>query len=311
MKKVMAILCVTVLCGALVTACGQAPVSPDGSMPSDVSVPADNSKVEIHDHQELTATEITIDTDTALRVSLPEAGLYNLRVVEVSDYHRLDGDDGGYVYLLGDDRGWGGPEMDHYLAVKIGDTVVLKDLMAYETHFNLGGDIELCDVDGDGDSEILVQQCVAMSGGAGGYLSRVFDFKDSQLKEIFSSETEGVQDTGFTITLLKDRKFRIDNAIVGYSETFRDDEEEKTDAYYDTYWYDENGEPQQQELFLDSFCDFFSEDVDGDRVYEIVCRQYASIEWHSNNIGYAKTVLKYNGDTAAFEIIESGFDQEY
>jgi len=304
MKKVMAILCVIVLCGALVTACGQASVSPDGSMPSDVSVPADNSKVEIHDHQELTATEITIDTDTALRVSLPEAGLYNLHVVEVSDYGRLDGDDGGYVYLLGDDRGRGRFMMDHYLAVQIGDTAVLKDLMAYEQHFNHEGYMELGDVDGDGDSEIIVQECVANIGGFGNWLSRVFNFADGEIVEMFTSDLL-IKETGFAITLLKDKQFRIDNTITGYSEIFR--LEDRNEDYF-KWWYDENGEPYQKDFMVDSFYEFLPTDVDGDRVYEIACRQYVSLIGHSDGIGCAKTVLKYNSDTAAFEIIDASFE---
>ena len=37
------------------------------------------------------------------------------------------------------------------------------------------------------DKEIVLQETISMSGGAGQYLSRIFDYKNDEIVEIFSS----------------------------------------------------------------------------------------------------------------------------
>ncbi len=278
---------------------------------ADADTPADeDTPKKVADHQEITASEAIFDAGTMMRVSIPEVGLENLFICDASSYtdKRLDGYTSGQVYLLGDERGRGRWMMDHYLLIVINGKMIVKDLTAYDTHFNHGGSIELYDVDGDGDCEILLQQTVGMAGGAGSYLSRIFDYKDGQIIEMFTTddivEAYG-RNCGFSITLHEGHKFTIKNEISGYSETFL--LEDRNEEYFN-YWYDKNGQISQREIMVDSYFEFLPADVDGDGVYEIVCRQYTSLIFHNDGIGYAKTVLKYNADTADFEIISAGFD---
>ena len=72
------------------------------------------------------------------------------------------------------------------------------------------GTFTCVDLDGDEDKEIVSQENIGMSGGAGQYLSRIFDFKDGEIIEIFSFvENEEIFDRGFSLTLLKDKENAI------------------------------------------------------------------------------------------------------
>ncbi|MBR5473735.1 MAG: hypothetical protein IKU82_07090, partial [Clostridia bacterium] len=113
-------------------------------------------------------------------------------------------------------------------------------------------------------------------------------------------------DTGYSIEILKDRKFIINNINTGYSEMFVD--KRGDDEYYKFWWYDENGEPTNCEINVDSFYEFIPVDIDNDGIYEISCRQYVSLIGHSDGLGYVKTILKYNNETSQFEIIDTKFE---
>ncbi|MBQ5885107.1 MAG: hypothetical protein IIW79_01690 [Clostridia bacterium] len=271
---------------------------------------ADNKKENYREHQELTAFQTSFDADNMLRVSIPEANLNNVFIRETSANELLDNDIYGQVYLLADDR-YGGNRgtSDHYLVVVTNDKIVVEDLSKWEDQACYSGNIELCDFDGDGDKEILLHECVGMTGGAGQYLSRVFNFDDNKLVEMFCSDN-GTNDfnTGFSIKILKDRKFVIENEITKYSEQFR--LEDRKDDYFDS-WYDKNGDPVEQEILVDSFYEFSPVDIDKDGVYEIVGRQYVSLIGHSDGIGSATTVLKFNNEASKFEIIETSFSLEF
>ncbi|MBQ1999487.1 MAG: hypothetical protein II220_08400, partial [Spirochaetales bacterium] len=183
---------------------------------------ADN-KENYREHQELTAFQMSFDADNMLRVSIPEANLNNVFIRKASSNELLDNDIYGQVYLLADDR-YGGNRgtSDHYLAVVINDKIVVEDLSKWEDQACYSGNIELCDFDGDEDKEILLHECVGMTGGVGQYLSRVFNFDDNKLVETFCSDngTDNFN-TGYSINILKDRKFIIENEITKYSEQFR------------------------------------------------------------------------------------------
>lgn len=258
-------------------------------------------------YREIPQTEAAFDSESMMRVSLPEFGLDNVFICDASAKGvRLDDGVFGQAYLLCDDSKSLG---DNYLLLVIGDKMIAKDLSEYEGQFKLGGSVALCDIDGDWDCEIILQETVGLTGGAGSYLSRIFDFRDNEIVEIFSSdgffEANG-RDLGFSITLLKDQYFRIDNSITGYSGTFRR-ETDNTD--YFKYWYDENGEPYDKDIMVDSFYEFKPVDLDGDGVYEIACRQFVSLIGHADGIGAAKTVLAFDPETSAFEIIDADFEQ--
>ena len=273
----------------------------------------DNASNEEHpytEHQELIKNEITYDKNSPLRISLPEVGLKNVLVNDYFDREKLCEDTYGQVYLLADDRYGGGRiPADNYLVIETYEKIIVKDVTKYACYF---GNINLCDLDGDKDSEIILQETISITGGAGGYLSRVFDFKDGQIIEIFSSidDNEKDFDTGYSITILKDKKFKIENKYTGYSETFND-VREQPDEYSIYYWYNhETGEPKDIDLWVDSFYQFSPIDIDQDGVYEILCRQYVCLVDHADGLGTAKTILKYNNTTSQFEIMSTEFEND-
>lgn len=95
-------------------------------------------------------------------------------------------------------------------AVFDAEKILAKDLSAWEDRSCYDGTFACVDLDGDADKEIVLQENIGMSGGAGQYLSRIFDFKDGEIIEIFSFvENEEIFDTGFSLTLLKDKENAI------------------------------------------------------------------------------------------------------
>lgn len=268
---------------------------------------SENIETEYREHQEIKSDIITYNDDEMFRISLEEAGLENVLIKKVFSHADLDDSDGySNVYLLADDRFGERTPCDYYLAIVFDGKVYLKDLAKWENQFSLAATIELHDFDGDGDNEILLQETIDMFGGAGQYLSRVLDFENKEFKEVFSSrEGDGTKlNTGFSIKILKNNQFKIKNSFTNYSETFSF--QNKTEDYL-KYLYDEKGEPIEQTILVDSFFEFAPKDID-DGVYEIVCRQYVSLIGHTDHIGNAKTVLKYNNNTDLFEIIDTEFE---
>lgn len=260
-----------------------------------------------HPHQKLTATKAVCSIDTTSKIiSIPQIGLEMVLLREAtSQAVALQDHIYGQVYLLADERyGTSGITVaDHYLVVLVGDQIIAKDLLTYEGQFDLEASMEVCDLDADGDLEILVQQKDAMSGGYGHYISRVFDFKDGQIVEISSSEnlSEHRQNKfGFTATLMENSQFRVDNEITGYSEVFP---LHSGAADY----FSASGANKKIDLEIDSFFEFEPKDEDGDGVFTIHCKQYTWYASHADGLGIAETVWKYTPESAAFHMIRAGF----
>ena len=254
------------------------------------------------DHQELLTDEFDFN-NRDMRISFEEAGLKNLFIRDVSARVLVEEKLYGQVFLLGDDRfDFDRIVADHYLVLVTVDKVFVKDLggPAYS------GKIELCDLDGDGDSEILLHETISVTGGAGGYYSAVFDFIDGEFIKLFASPESKHFDTGFEIEILENNEFLIKNRFTQYSETFILNA--RSEDYYKKWWYDENGVPiNDRGLWVDSFLEFKPVDIDNDGVYEIQTRQYTCLVDHSDFIGEAISVLKYNNKIKAFEVIEAEF----
>ena len=299
MKRYIAFLLIFVLLFTMLCGCDN--TTPDFS--SDNSI---NSNENYREHQELIATEADFDADNMMRFSIPEVGLENVYVEYVSGSERICGEGYGRVYLLADDPYGGGRfPSDLYLMVEFNDKIFVKDVSSVGYYY----DINLCDVDGDTDVEIILNVCVGVTGGHGNHMSRVFDFKDNTIVEIFSSENGEYFDTGYSITILKDKKFIINNSITGYAEEFVDCRSNRDDKNHIYWWYNpETGEAKDISLWVDSFYEFLPTDVDQDGVYEITCRQYVCLVDHADGLGDAITVIKYNNDTSQFEIIDTKFE---
>lgn len=271
------------------------------------------------EHQELSAITGEFNPDETFRVDLPEVGLENVYIKQISDSLLLASTETyGKVYLLADDR-YGGAmsTSDHYLLVivsqeeTINRKMYIMDLTPEDYSYSaaMGAYLYFADLDGDKDSEIILHECKDMTGGAGQWLSRVYDFNDG-IQEIFTSyDPENKYfETGFSCKLLKDNMLRIDNSITNYSlefEVIRESEE-----YFTKWWYDEDGKPKDHTLWIDGFYEFKPQDVDGDEVSEIVCRQYTCLADHTDYVGSAVSILKYNTDTKEFYISDAYFEPD-
>lgn len=263
------------------------------------------------EHQILKVTQAAFNSETMFRIDIPEVGLKNVFIRQMSRLVKLDEDIYSNVYLLCDDRHRSDRIFsDNYIAVITSDKIIVKDIAKWENQGSYAGQFELCDIDGDNDEEIVLQETIGMSGGAGQYLSRVFDYKDGEIVEIFSSggKKSDRYDTGFSVNILKGNKLEIYNNITEYRESFT--LKNRREAYYTNNWYDEDGEPRNLELLVDSFYEFEPVDIDGDGIYEIKCYQYTSICDHTDYIGTAVTILKYNRKLSQFEVKDAYFEIE-
>ncbi len=265
---------------------------------------------DVDDHQELTKTKIEFDHADMLRMNIPEIGLENV-VVRALANGNIDGK-GAQVYLLGDDR-YGGRNRfwaDLYLVIVYDeDMIYAKDIGKWEDQPSYGEELYLSDIDGNGDSEIIVHELIAMTGGFGGYLSLVYDFSNGEIKEVFEDSSRNF-DTGFQLRILKDRKINIVNRFTGYNETF--DFSHRNDDYYQGYWYGgkEPADHERQDFMVDPFYEFVPEDYDNDGIFEIKCRQYTSLIGHSDFIGVAISYLKFNNETKQFEVVKADYIPE-
>ncbi len=188
-----------------------------------------------------------------------------------------------------------------YLFLNLDDEFLICDLGSA----SFEDELFLRDIDGDSVQEIILQQCLGQSGGAGSYLSRVFRVEKEKIKEIFTTSANNQSfafDTGFTSCFLENRKLLITNNITNYqiildiSRRYRDD------------FFDGSGKCARDiHIWCDSFFEFIPTDIDNDNIYEIVCKQYVSLDGHADGIGYAISVLKFNAEAEQFEIIETSF----
>jgi hypothetical protein len=180
---------------------------------------ASNSNTwELHAHQSLSATtsQKFLSANVGMTVDLPEVGLQKVVARREAEGHVTDFDKFPLsVHILSDYRYRQPALHDSYLAVEIENGMLYLDLenSSYED------DLYLCDVDGDGLDEIVVQQQVDSNGGAGQFVSRVFRVSENTIKEIFASSTGISFETGFTSEYLDGYRLKITNTITGYSAT--------------------------------------------------------------------------------------------
>lgn len=268
-----------------------------------------NVNKSIKEHQPLTSTEAVFDSTKSMRISVPEVGLESVLVSQLEDNVNLTDNGFGTVYLLADNRyEINSTVADYYLVISINGKIVARDLSVWEDQASFGATFYCVDLDGDKDEEIILQECIGLSGGAGQYLSRVFDFRNDEIIEVFSSKVKDEMfNTGFSVSVLKNRGLEIKNRYTDYCKKII--LSDRTDGYYNA-WYENNGEPKNLELMLDTFYKFEPYDIDNDGVYEIKVCQYTSLYGHTDFIGTAVSFLKYNEEENSFEICEAFFEEE-
>lgn len=291
------------------SACGTKTVTPQDTT-------TNMTKTETHPRQSLSKNIIsTFDHGKMdwLTVDLAEVGLNNLTIGCVENGYIIKDNNSeqktSSVYILCDYTI--SKNMYHipYLAVVLNDKVLIKDLSdgdEYSGSYN--DELFVADVNGDGADEIIVQQDLGMSGGAGSFLSRIFKVNGDNIEEIFTSILQNsdnswrVWDTGFTSEVLNGRKLEITNKFTGYSTTIDISQRYSEDVF------DTNGKWKTGlTISCDGFKEFVPKDVDNDGIYELVCLQYVSLADHSDYIGDVRSVLKYNRKSQTFEVTQSEF----
>ena len=173
-------------------------------------------------HQNLTATELP-HTSNWFQSDLSKVGLKNITIGETAAGHFIANNltTLRHAYLLCDFARYRENSVYHdlYLAVETDSKILFKDLSSNNYSGSYGDALYVRDVDGDGIDEIIVQQTVGMTGGAGQYLSRIFKVIDDEIQEIFNSSTANLYDTGFSCILKDGFNLEVQNRFTEYSKT--------------------------------------------------------------------------------------------
>lgn len=322
MKKLIATLCVIIL---VLSAAGCESITPNPTEPATevnptVAAPTEATQPTTEhkalEHLELKVSELPLDSKW-LSDDLEKVGLNrtkeSARAKGFITEQSKSGKDIRIAIILGDYERYGkGLYHDLFLAVQADTKVIYKDL----THNTITGayseKLYLNDIDGDGVEEIIIHQCIGMSGGAGQYLARVFKVENDEIKEVFCSLTSNGNrhirwKTGFVGEEQQDFKLKISNSFTGY-ETLIDLSQDK-ESYIRLGKYDEEGNIiKHTDISTDTFLSFIPKDIDNDGICEIYCEQYTSHLGHAQHIGYAISILKYNAYIQDFEVIDTWFD---
>ena len=259
---------------------------------------------EKHGHQPLMSTVVSqplLSANEGMTIDVPEAGLNSVVVRKKTEAHTTNFSQYPlYAYILSDYR-YSQPAIhDTYLAVETGSKILFYDL----GNSSLDDVLFTNDVDGDGLDEIIVQQTVDETGGAGQFSSSIFKVRSDQIHELFNSSTSNLFETGFSSTLEDGFKLKVENRFTGYSATL----DFNADWRYVGTYFDESGKVIWSEpIMCDSFREFVPEDTDGDGIYEIACLQYVSLYGHSDYVGDAKSILRFNVQAQQFEVAEASF----
>ena len=308
-KKLVVILVVILFC---LSGCFSSSTNPEKDIEEPTTTSQTKAVEEEKGHQKLKKKTIKSPQLSLnwMSVDLPEAGLKNLTIQAV-EYGRVVDSEHSVsgllpVYIFSDYEIYASDSIYHdsYLAVATDNKILLEDLSLIVGCY--GETMYLQDVDGDGFDEIIIQQLVAMSGGAGGYFSRIFKVENEKIKEIFPLTDDNRFDTGFTNFLKDGFLIEISNNFTGYKKTIDYSKDGSESPYFDK----KGNVVEQGEISCDSFYEFIPKDVDNDGVYEIVCLQYVSLYGHSDHIGDAKSILKFNKKTQQFEVIKAEFIQK-
>lgn len=315
MKKLLATIFVIILllstvgCDSVVTNSTEPKAEPHSTIAETTEVTQPTTKPEILDHLELKATELPLDSkwygEDLKKVGLERTSKQIRTQGFITDKSRSDKDIRN-VYLLRDFERYGNAVFhDLFLAVEADTKVIFKDLTYNTIPGAYSENLYLNDIDGDSIEEIILHQCVGMSGGAGSYIARVFKIENDEIKEIFCSSNNDAKkywNTGFSGHPEDNYTFIIANNNTGYCEEYKVSTN-RPDRH------DESGNAvSHREIMVDSFNLFLPKDIDSDGICEIYCRQYTSDWGHADYIGDAISILKFNAEKQEFEVVDAWFE---
>ena len=254
----------------------------------------------------VTETDLTDNKEDLLsRVGLPNGAIVQTKKASLSSSDTAPSSQSQIHLIVDYDKYNDKIYHDSYLVIETKDGLTIEHIG--EDGFGSYGDtLYVCDIDGDRLDEIIVHSTIGMSGGAGQYASRVYSYTGNDLSLIFDSLKDYPFDTGYfaecrdgyEIVILN--KFTDYEKIIAYS---------TAKALFGSY-FDENGMVVSQPMmWTDSFFEFIPQDLDGDEIFEIKAVQYASLNGHTNYIGNAVSILKYDTQKGTFDIIETTFEE--
>ena len=172
--------------------------------------------------------------------------------------------------------------------------ITIKDRGCYASS------LYVCDIDGDSFDEIILQQTMGITGGNGQYLSRIFKINGSYIEELFHSDSF---DTGYYSTFSDGFCLNIINRWTSEMHSIK-----YSERYVNLYFNNSGNVINHTDSILcDSFYSFEPIDIDQDGIFEISCIQYVSLNDHSDYIGDAQCILKYNPIEKQFKVVQSDF----
>lgn len=167
------------------------------------------------------------------------------------------------------------------------------------------------DLNGDKNEDYIILDCVGIAGGAGSYVTTIYraDSTKTYTRIFLSSKDFKREDNLGLVCTAKDggvAVISISKYNREYSFTI------PKDSYFYSVLYDENGKLKTDPecyIFVDSVFDIKPNDVDKDGCDELICYSYVAFESHSNYIGNAVSVLKYDNESKSMKIIDVYFEK--
>ncbi|MBQ8572713.1 MAG: hypothetical protein IJ451_04540 [Ruminococcus sp.] len=313
MKKLIATLSAMILV-LLATGCDSVDTKPTKPITQPHSTVAETTQTTTEfktlEHLELKSNEIPYNNrwvyDDLEKVGLERTNTQIRESGFITEQSKYQKDIRNVILLRDFERYGHGICRDLFLAVEADTKVIFKDLKYNTLTGAYSEKLYINDIDSDGIDEIIIHQCVGMTGGAGQYLARVFKIENDEIKEIFCSfgnnESGNHFDTGFSGYPEDNNTFIITNDITGYRAEYKDSPD-RLDRY------DEDGKALPHlDIMVDHFNVFLPKDIDSDGTCEIYCEQYTSDQGHADYIGEAISILKYNNEKQDFEVIDAWFE---
>ena len=178
-----------------------------------------------------------------------------------------------------------------YIEVNTGQQMIKKELESTVILASPESTLSLGDVDGDGTQEILVHYDTGGLGGFGIWMTWVLKVENDSIHILFENYKEF--DTGFESCFLDEYQMEVKNNITGYTLVYSIKDRENLPTH---------------NIEMDPFFVFEPKDVDGDGISEIICKQYSYYSYHNDYAGTACSVLKFNNQTQAFEVIDAWYE---
>ena len=178
-------------------------------------------------------------------------------------------------------------------------TTVLKKVLAAGVSFLQEDSLFFGDVDGDQIQEIFIQENTGGLGGFGLWQTWILKAEGSDIRVLFEN-FDGF-DTGFCSRFLDGCQLDVTNRFTGYRLTF-----DAAPRYLE--YIAGSQELPAGEIELDPFYVFEPTDTDNDGISEVLCKQYTSILFHNDYTGTACSVLKFNGETQAFDVVDAWYE---